>query len=176
MDALIVVDAQNEFTAGGHRTVANHGAAFAAVRSRVEDARKAGRPIAWIRHHNLVHEWPAFQPGSHGAEFGPGLAPDPGRDEVVFEKNVFGAFTGTGLQSWLETRKVRDLMLVGFYVHMCLSTTAREALVRGYEVTIDAAATGGCDLSHPLLGTLPAEEVRRTALLQLTHMGVRLAA
>lgn len=174
MDALIVVDAQNEFTAGGHRTVPNHRSAFAAIQAQVADARAAGRPIAWIRHHNLPQEAPAFQPGAWGAEFGPGLGRDAQRDETVFEKQVFGAFTGTGLESWLAERGIRRVILVGFYVHMCLSTTAREALVRGFSVTIDPDATGGCDLDDPRLGSLTAEEVRRSALLQLTHMGVQL--
>jgi nicotinamidase-related amidase len=66
------------------------------------------------------------------------------------------------------------VILVGFYVHMCLSTTAREALVRGLDVAIDPEATGGCDLVDSRLGSLSAEEVRRSALLQLAHMGVGL--
>lgn len=174
MDALIVVDAQNEFAAGGHRTVPNHHSAFAAIHRRVAEAREAGRPIAWVRHHNLPHEWPAFQPGTWGAEFGAGLALDPARDEQLFEKKVFGAFTGTGLEAWLRERNVAKVMLVGFYVHMCVSTTSREALVRGFDVTIDPEATGGTALQHPQLGSLTADEVRRTALLQLSHMGVTL--
>lgn len=175
MDALIVVDAQNEFTADGLRPVPNHQAAFRAIHQRVGEARGAGRPIAWVRHHNLPHEWPAFTPGSWGAEFGDGLALDPARDEQLFEKNVFGAFTGTGLEAWLRERKVTQVVLVGFYVHMCVSTTAREALVRGFDVTIDPEATGGTALQHPVLGSLSADEVRRTALLQLNHMGVTIA-
>ena len=174
MDALIVVDAQNEFTDGGHRPVPGHLSAFAAIRARVTEARAAGWPIAWIRHHNPPQDGPAFQPGTWGAEFGPGLAREEERDEAVFEKQVFGAFTGTGLDQWLGDRGIRRVTLVGFYVHMCLSTTAREALVRGLDVTIDPDATGGCDLADTRLGSLTAEEVRRSALLQLIHMGVRL--
>ena len=175
MDALIVVDAQNEFFAGGHRTVPNHRAAFAAIRQRVAEARDAGIPIAWIRHHNLPHEAPAFQSGSWGAQLGEGLAVDSARDERLFDKEVYGAFSGTGLESWLRERKVTGVLLVGFYVHMCLSTSAREALVRGFEVSIDPEGTGGTELHDAILGTQSAEEVRRTALLQLTHMGVTLS-
>jgi nicotinamidase-related amidase len=174
MDALIVVDAQNEFTAGGHRTVPNHRAAFAVIRQRVAEARAAGIPVAWIRHHNLPHETPAFQPGSWGAQLGDGLAVDTARDEHLFEKDVYGAFGGTGLESWLRERQVTRVLLVGFYVHMCLSTSAREALVRGFEVSIDPEGTGGTDLHDAQLGVQSADEVRRTALLQLTHMGVTL--
>lgn len=58
---------------------------------------------------------------------------------------------------------------------MCVSTTAREALMRGLSVSVDPDGTGGFPIRHALLGELSADEVRRTALLQLSHMGVRIA-
>jgi hypothetical protein len=57
---------------------------------------------------------------------------------------------------------------------MCLSTSTREALVRGFSVAIDPEATGARDLAHPLLGRQTADEVRRTALLQLSDMGAEI--
>lgn len=176
MHALLVIDAQNEFTAGGHRTVPNHERAFAAIRAHVAEARRQHWPIAWVRHHNLPHEGPAFQPGAWGAELAAGLEVDRTRDEQLFEKSVFGAFTTTALEAWLRERGVTRLLLVGFYVHMCFSTSAREALVRGFDVAIDPEATGGTDLRNLVLGVQTADEVRRSALLQLTHMGVTLTS
>jgi len=88
----------------------------------------------------------------------------------VFEKTVFGAFTGTGLEQWLRDFGVASVMIVGFYTHMCVSTSAREALVRGFDVTIDPAATGARDLLDEYLGEQSADEVRRSALLQLVNM------
>jgi hypothetical protein len=58
---------------------------------------------------------------------------------------------------------------------MCVSATAREALMRGLSVSVDPDGTGGFPIRHALLGELSADEVRRTALLQLSHMGVRIA-
>jgi nicotinamidase-related amidase len=55
---------------------------------------------------------------------------------------------------------------------MCVSTSAREALVRGFDVAIDPDATGARDLSDEILGQLSADEVRRSALLHLQNMGV----
>ena len=175
MQALLVIDAQNEFSEHGQRAVSNHKAALRQIQFRVQQARGANLPIAWIRHYNKPDESPAFVPGTWGSELSPGLKPDaqkPG--ESLFEKNVFGAFTGTGLESWLRTAGVDTVLLVGFYTHMCLSTTAREALVRGFHVFIDPYATGATDLNDSRLGTQPAAEVQRTALLQLRHMGVQL--
>jgi hypothetical protein len=58
---------------------------------------------------------------------------------------------------------------------MCLSTSAREALIRGFEVAVDPNATGARDIEDEALGRQAADEVRRSALLHLTHMGVTVA-
>jgi nicotinamidase-related amidase len=175
--ALIVVDAQNEFSPGGKRTVPNHATALAAILGHVERTRDGRRPIAWVRHHNRPHESPAFLPGSWGAELSPGLGPREGfGPERLFDKDVYGAFTGTGLDEWLRSYGVQSVILVGFYAHMCLSTSAREALVRGFDVFVDPEGTGARDLEHAVLGRQTADEVRHSTLLHLTHMGVRIVS
>jgi nicotinamidase-related amidase len=94
--------------------------------------------------------------------------------ERLFEKDVYGAFTNTGLEEWLRSLGVTDVLIAGFYAHMCLSTSAREALVRGFEVHLDPEATGARDLQDDVLGSQSADEVRRSALLQLLNMGAQL--
>jgi nicotinamidase-related amidase len=175
MRALIVVDVQNEFSAPGLRAVPNHGPALDRIHAHVEHARQERWAIAWVRHYNKPHESSAFVPGTWGAEFSPGIGPEAGfGPECIFEKDVYGAFTYTRLEEWLLANGVSDVLLVGFYAHGCVSTTAREALIRGFEVSIDPEATGACDMEHPLLGQQTADEVRRSALLHLTNMGVKL--
>lgn len=173
MQTLVVVDAQNEFSAAGRRPVPNHAAALDAIRRRAEEARDDGRPIAWVRHHNRPDEEPGFVRGTWGAAFSPDLGPAAGRaNEVELVKDVVGAFTGTDLGRWLEGMGSDDVLIVGFFAHMCVSTTAREAVMRGLRVAVDPDGTGGYPIAHPLLGELPAEEVCRMALLHLSHLGV----
>lgn len=172
MRALIVVDAQNEFSTGGLRPVPNHASALAAIQQRVARARAGGWAIAWIQHHNRPDESRAFVPGSWGAELSPELEPRLDQPtERHFRKDVYGAFTGTGLEEWLRAQEVQEVLVVGFYAHMCLSTTVREALIRGFRVVVDPEATGARDLEHDVLGRQTADEVRRSALLQLENMG-----
>lgn len=171
-EALIVVDAQNEFSPGGERAVPNHSAAIAAIQRQVDRARHERRPIAWVLHYNKPNEAPAFAPGTWGAEFSAGLGPESGfGPEATFEKDVYGTFTGTRIQEWLRVNGAQAVLIVGFYTHMCLSTSAREALSRGFEVFLDPEATGACDVENGILGRQTADEVRRSALLHLTHMG-----
>jgi nicotinamidase-related amidase len=171
-EALVVVDAQNEFSARGKRPVPNHPAALAAIQRHVDRARQERRPIAWVRHLNKPNDAPAFVPGTWGAEFSTGLGPKDGfGPEALFEKDVYGVFTGTMIQEWLGVNGVHSVLIVGFFAHMCLSTSAREALSRGFHVLLDPEATGACDIENELLGSQTADEVRRSALLQLTNMG-----
>ena len=172
MQALLLVDVQNEFSANGHRPVPNHAQALTRIRAHVEQARREGRPIAFVRHHNKPNESPAFVPGSRGAQLSPGLGPQAGAGpERLFEKDVYGAFTNPGLEEWLRSLAVTEVLIVGFYAHMCLSTAVREALIRGFDVVIDPDATGARDLEDELLGRQSADEVRRSTLLHLTNMG-----
>lgn len=175
MQTLVIVDAQNEFSPEGSRAVPDHASAIAAIQRRIEAARADDLPIAWVRHHNLPHEWPAFEPGSWGAAFAPGFGPAPDRpNEREFVKTVFGAFTGSDLGAWLTEIGSDEVLITGFYTHMCVSTTAREALMRGQRVSIDPDGTRATAIEHPLLGLLSAEETRRSALLHLHHLGVEL--
>ena len=173
MQVLVVVDAQNEFSPTGLRAVPNHAEALECIRDRVAEARREGRPIAWVRHYNKPDESRAFVPGTWGAELSSGLGPHPDLPwEKLFEKDVYGAFTGTGLEEGLRKIGASSLLLVGFYTHMCLTTSAREALVRGFDVAVDPDGTGARDLDHELLGHQSADEVRRSALLHLVNLGV----
>jgi nicotinamidase-related amidase len=174
--ALIVIDAQNEFSAAGLRPVPNHASALDVIVERVAEARAEQRPIAWVQHHNRPDESRAFVPGSWGAALSPGLGPRAGfGPENLFTKDVYGAFSGTGLEGWLREHGVQSVIVVGFYAHMCLSTSAREALIRGFEVAVDPNATGSRDIEDEALGRQTADEVRRTALLHLSNMGVTVA-
>ncbi|MHA4808976.1 cysteine hydrolase family protein [Flavitalea flava] len=172
MKTLIIIDAQNEFSPDGKRPVPGHSQIIDVIRNRVDQSRKTGGHIAWIRHFNRPTESPAFMPGTWGAEFVPGLGPDlrAGR-EREFQKDVYGAFTGTDLGAWLKTIETDEVEIMGFYTHGCVSTTAREAIMAGLIVYLSLEGTGACAMSHTLLGVQTAEEVRRTALLQLENMG-----
>src|SRR6185437_4205621 len=93
MQALIVVDAQNEFSPEGLRAVPGHERYLKRIQRRVQEARQQKQPIAWVRHYNRPHESRAFVPGTWGSELSPGLGPQDGfGPEKLFEKDVFGAF------------------------------------------------------------------------------------
>jgi nicotinamidase-related amidase len=90
MKALLVIDAQNEFSDDGRRSVPAHDEILARIQWHIRRARENGEPIAWLQHHNKPDESPAFLPGSWGAELSPGLEPKSESGlEKLFQKNVF---------------------------------------------------------------------------------------
>ncbi len=176
MQVLIIIDAQNEFSANGKRPVPDQPAVIEIIRQRVEEARAQNKPIAWVRHFNKPNESPAFVPGTWGAEFVTEMGPKPDSEiEVEFKKDVYGAFTGSNIGLWLKKLGADEVSIMGFYTHGCVSTTAREAIMAGLNVFIDPDGTAACDLSHETLGKQTADEVRRSALLQLANMGATIS-
>jgi len=172
MKALIIIDAQNEFSPQGERPVPGHTAIIEVIKNQADEFRAASLPIAWVRHFNKPTESPAFVPGTWGADFVDGLGPkEESKLEMEFQKNVYGAFTGSQIGAWLNDRGVGEVLIMGFYTHGCVSTTAREAIMADLVVFLDPEGTGACDMEHELLGRLSADEVRRSALLQLANMG-----
>lgn len=171
MEALVVIDAQNDFSPQGALPVAGHAAAVVAIGEAVSRARSSGHPVFWIRHENPEPNG-RFQHGTWGAELDPSLLPL--GSEPVLTKTVFGAFTGTPLESALREQSVDAVRLAGFLTHMCVSTTTREALMLGVGVTVDAPACGSTAIEAPGLGRIEAEEAHRAALLHLSHMGAKI--
>ena len=172
MQTLVIIDAQNEFSDKGQRPVPMFKEAVEVIKKRIEQARKAGTPIAWVKHFNRPDESPAFMPGTWGAELLSGLEPAVNSPlEKMFHKDVFGAFTGSDLGNWLKQIGSNEILMTGFYTHGCVSTTSREGLMAGLTVKIDPAATGTCAMEYPGLGKISAEQSRSIAVLHLQNMG-----
>lgn len=174
MRALIVIDVQNEFSNEGQRPVPTFNRALSSIKQRVKQARANKFPIAWVRHFNKPNESRAFVPGSWGAAFADGFGPADPAYEKEFCKDVYGAFTGSDVGEWLVVKDVKEVMIVGFYTHGCVSTTAREAIMRGMGVYLDPTATAACEISDALLGQLTDEQVKQSALLHLVSMGAHI--
>ena len=72
--------------------------------------------------------------GSWGWEIAAEIAPLP--NDVVVPKLREGAFVGTCLDVILRSNKVRTVVMCGDVTHGCLESSARDALLHDYYVTI----------------------------------------
>lgn len=95
--------------------------------------------------------------GEIGHDFIDALQPQSG--EVVIDKPSYGAFHLTDLEGVLIRRNIRHLILCGVTTEVCVHSTLREAVDRGYGCTTVGDATAASDpaLQAPALAMIGVE-------------------
>lgn len=92
--------------------------------------------------------------GEPGTEITDEVRPAPG--EIVIDKPGFSAFEGTALDTILRTRGIRTLLLCGITTEVCVMSTLRTAVDRGFRcVTVGDA----CASSYPHLHAAALEMI-----------------
>lgn len=163
--ALVIIDIQNDYFPGGALTL--DGAVVAAEKAShlLNIFREQKLPIVHIQHESLDPETGFMLPGSVGQEINDIVKPK--QSETLFTKYYPNAFWQTELESNLKGLSVQHLVIVGMMTHMCVSSTARAAMERGFLTTLiqDACATRALEFE----GTeISGETVHKTALAELT--------
>ncbi|MBI5891422.1 MAG: cysteine hydrolase [Nitrosomonadales bacterium] len=158
---LIIIDAQREYVDGA-LPLAGVDAAIAETAQLLARARKSGVPVIHIRHKG---QGALFNPDSSSYEIVAPLQPLAG--EAVIEKMRVSAFAGTGLEETIRRTGKKNLILVGFMTHNCVSSTARVARDLGYVPTIVAAATATRGLPDGKGGVVPASVLQASSLAEL---------
>ncbi|AIV34040.1 cysteine hydrolase family protein [Streptomyces sp. MPA0124] len=125
--ALLVIDMQNTTVAMAHRAAET----VAAIADLSERARAAGVPVVTVRQRGE-----GMVPGTEGWQIVPALAPREG--ETVVDKTTPDSFLGTGLDETLRALGVTEVIVTGFATEVCVDTTARQALSRGYDLVVVA--------------------------------------
>ena len=92
---------------------------------------------------SVVPEWRILQEGTRGAELIPELAPRTG-EPVVVKRRVSG-FAGTELQTLLQVKGVRRIVLLGTITSGCILSDARAALDMDFDLTIISDACADFD-------------------------------
>ena len=158
---LLVIDAQREYF-DGRLPLAGMDASLAQAVALLKRARAAGAPVVHVVHRA---DGPLFNPKGAGYPVIEALRPLPG--EPVVEKALANAFAGTGLDKVLQETGRRQLIVIGYMTHNCVSATTRSALDHGYRATVVAAATATRNLPDGRGGTLPAALVQAANLAAL---------
>lgn len=152
--ALVVVDVQNDFvspngSAGKRGEDVNAAMAIMApLSSLINEARRVGLTIVYIRTtHSEWTDTPSWiyrtsqkaglstcREGTWGAEFYDGIAPLP--TERVVVKHRYSAFINTDLNTVLKARNIQSVLVCGVATNVCVETTARDAYMFDYYVTM----------------------------------------
>ncbi|MFS2157063.1 cysteine hydrolase family protein [Pseudomonas sp. Pseusp122] len=156
---LIIIDAQKEYLSGPLALTGVH-EAVANIRSLVDAARAAKRPVIHIRHLGTVGG--LFDPQGERGELMNELLPVDG--EYIIEKRLPNAFQDTGLHQKLQELGTVDLIVCGFMSHSSISTTVRATKDYGYRCTLVEDACATRDLPNKG-GVISAEVVHQTEMV-----------
>ena len=92
--------------------------------------------------------------GEYGSDIVDELTPMP--QEIVIDKPGFSAFEGTALGALLNARSIRTLVISGITTEVCVSSTLRSAVDRGFRcLTVRDA----CASSYPHLHSAALEMI-----------------
>ena len=176
--ALIIIDAQNEY-AKGQLKVTNAESSGEAIASLLEKYRAANGKIVHVLH-QTPEGAPIFTPGTELANEFTNVAAKVGARECLCtcliltdaqdgEETIWkqfpGSFEQTSLHDTLQSWGVKKVALTGYMAHVCVSTTAREAMQKGYEVILVEDAIGDRDIPG-----VKGEELTRVALAELADV------
>ena len=156
--ALLIIDFQNDFTAGGALAVPD-GDAIAGRVNELIDSGDFDLVVATRDWHPPDHllfaaqggPWPPHcVQGSPGAEFASSLPRE--RIDVVVNAGHephlegYSGFEETDLAAVLREHEIDELTVVGLATDYCVRATALDALREGFRVTLDRAAVRGIDV------------------------------
>jgi len=163
--ALVIIDIQNDYFPGGALTLDGVDLATEKVRKLLNLFREKQLPIVHIQHENTKPEMGFMLPGSLGQKIHDTVKPE--KSEKYFTKYFPNAFWQTELEAYLKMLGIEHLVIIGMMTHMCVSTTARAAMERGFLTTLiqDACATRAIEFDGAVIS---GETVHQTALAELT--------
>jgi nicotinamidase-related amidase len=190
--ALLLVDPYNDFLSDGGKVwprvkqVAEDLETNRHLRELVQAVREAGirlfyaphrrwRPgdfEGWVRPgrpHVGMRDAQAFELGTWGGEFAPGLEAEQ-RDLVCSEHWTENGFAQTDLDLLLRQHGIEHIVLAGMTAPGCVEGTGRNAVELGYGLTLVSDATAAYSLemlkaAHEQTGPLWANEIVTTAEL-----------
>ena len=135
--ALLVIDVQNDYFAGGGFPLWNTEAILANIETAIVRANSLGIPVVLVQH--LADSGngasPFFNRGTPGAEIHPRiLAAAP--TAVIVSKSFADGFVGTTLEATLQAMGVRELLVCGMMTQNCVTHTAISRSAEKYDVSI----------------------------------------
>lgn len=164
--AVLVIDAQREYTAAGRLPLDGIDAALERIGALLDAARAEGRPIVHVAHRGKPGG--LFDPETSAFAFADPAAPREG--EAVVIKTLPDSFVGSELDATLKKTGTTNLLVAGFMTHMCVSSTVRTSMGLGYAPTVIASACATRDLPDGHGGRVAARDLQRNELAALSDL------
>lgn len=166
MKALLIIDIQNDYFEGGAMPLVGSFEAAEKTKLIIDDFRKKQLPVIYIQHIAAMPEAGFFLPDTKGAEIYEGVKPQ--TTEKIIVKHFPNSFIQTGLDEYLKSQGVDELVITGMMTHMCVDATTRGAKDLGYNCTVigDASATRDLEIFGQ---QVKASKVKKSFLAALDY-------
>jgi len=161
--ALIIIDMQNDYFAGGKMTLMGIENAMNNTMKLIENAKTKGYEIFFIQHISTRKGAGFFLPHSEGVKLHKRFDLSIG---TIIEKHYPNSFRETSLQEKLQNKGIKDLIICGAMSHMCVDTTVRVAFDLGYSAELISDACATKDLSFQA-ETIEAKDVHSAFMASL---------
>lgn len=141
MQALVLIDIQNDYFPGGRMELVGSETAGAKAGELLRVFREKNLPVFHIQHLASRPDATFFLPGTEGANIHTSVTPL--ENEPVIQKHFPSSFRETSLLERLQKTGITDLVIAGMMTHMCVDTTVRAACDLGFTCRLahDACAT-----------------------------------
>ncbi|MCP4133622.1 MAG: cysteine hydrolase [bacterium] len=165
--ALIIIDIQNDYFPGGSFELEGTAEASANAAKLLEYFRSSNLPIAHVQHQGIGENAPFFKPATKGMEINSSVEPLPGEEIIL--KFLPNSFRNTGLEEFLKTHEIGELVVCGMMSHMCIEATVRASFDLGYKNILvhDACATRALEFNGK---TVSAEDVHTASMAALSFI------
>lgn len=139
-NALLIVDVQLDYFAGGKYCLTNTDSTCNNIRLLLEHARRVGMLVIYLKH-VVGSQGSLLVEGTKGTEIHPALSP--GRFDKVIIKHYPNSFRDTDLQSYLRENQITGLVICGMMTDVSIDATVRAAKDLGFTMVVigDACAT-----------------------------------
>ena len=142
MQALLVIDIQNDYFEGGAFPLWNAEPTLAATENAIAQARAKGLPVVFVQHIANAAS-PFFKPETEGVNLHERVRAAIGDSPIVVKQHA-DAFEGTTLHQTLQGLGADELIVCGMMTQNCVTHTAvsrRADEYRKVTVLTDASTT-----------------------------------
>jgi nicotinamidase-related amidase len=164
--ALIIIDIQNDYFENGAAELVGSKEASLRAKLVLEKFRNENCPVIHVQHISTRPNATYFLPATRGAEIHENVTPK--STEKIVVKHFPNSFRETGLQEYLTSNRITDLVICGMMTHMCVDATTRAAKDYGLNCVVigDACATKDLEING---SKVKAADVQAAFLSALNH-------
>ena len=166
--ALLIIDVQNDYFPGGKMILDKAEQAGKNAAKILDYFRRNNLPVIHIQHISTSEGASFFLPDTDGVKINRLVSPL--ENEKIITKHFPNSFRQTELLRYLQSKKIKNLVITGMMTDVCVEATTRAAFDFGFANTVigDATATRNRELTGEVV---KAAEVQKSFLAGISALG-----